>query len=178
MVAELQFWGLDPQPYLSALEDEPKIRNYVEAPIEVPLENLDQDELLERLAELPLAERLRTCIEFVRHSDTDLIHIGVADLTALDLQFKQNSQLINSAAHLEVSYFIALGYYRLGQLRLAREYVDAILRIDSEYTQAKDLQILLIDTSVNYSRLGLLALGVALIGAAAFKFWAYTPKKK
>ena len=176
VVAELQFWGLDAEPYLSTADEEKRIRNYVEAPVEVPLEQLDSDDLLDRLTELPLAERLRYNIELVRHSDTDLVQVAVTDLCTLDAQFKQDPNLLNSPAHLEVSYFIALGYYRLGHIRSAREYVAAILKVDPEYNQAKDLQILLQDTSVNYSRLGLLALGVTLFGALAFRFWAAAPK--
>lgn len=174
---ELQFWRLNQEPYLETLEEDARIRNYVEPPVELPLEQLDPEDILERLATLPPAERLRTCIEFVRHEDLDLVNLGLSDLTQMLQSLEADENLVGSSVHVEVLSILALGYYRLGQLRLSRGYVSRILQIEPDHKQAKDLQALLNDSSTNFSRLGLLALGVVLISGAAFKVWKWSSTK-
>lgn len=174
---ELQFWRLNQEPYLETLEEDARIRNYVEPPVELPLEQLDPEDILERLATLPPAERLRTCIEFVRHEDLDLVNLGLSDLTQMLQSLEADENLVGSSVHVDVLSILALGYYRLGQLRLSRGYVARILQIEPDHKQARDLQALLNDSSTNFSRLGLLALGVVLLSGAAFKVWKWSSSK-
>lgn len=171
VIAELNFWKLPVQMYLDQVEGETKIRNYVEAPAEVPLDKLDSEELLERLAEMSPPDRLQADIQFVRHEDTDLIQVAVADLTALLSSMQENA---GGLLHNEVLWFLAFGEYRLGRISRAKQAVAQLLKQDPENKQGKDLQILLQDTSTNYTKLGLLAIGVALFGAAALKVWSWT----
>lgn len=174
VISELTFWKLPLQPYLDGLESESKIKNYVEAPVEVPLDQLDPEELLERLAEMSPADRLQADIEFVRHADTDLIQVGVADLTDLVSGLQDVEEAIGSPVHLEILTFLAFGEYRLGHISKARLVVAQLLKYDPEHKQAQDLQVLVQDTASNYTKLGLLALGVALFSAAALKIWSWS----
>lgn len=172
VLGELQFWRLDSEPYLQALEDESRVRNYVEPPVEVSLDQLPPAELLEHLAELPPAERLRTDFEFVRHTDTDLIEVGLKDLESINATMDENDQLRGSEPHLELLAALALGHYRMGRLSKSRVFLSRLLTLDPENRQAKGMETLVNDSSLNYSRLGLLTLGITFIGLVAIKGWS------
>lgn len=174
VLAELQYWGLPTEPYLRAVEEESRVRNYVEPPVELPLDQLPTAEILEQLAEMTPPERLRTNFEFVRHTDTDLIAVGLTDLEVVHGMMSANEQLRGSEPHVEVLSMLALGNYRLGRLSSSRQFVALLKEFDPENRQARDLQTLLNDTSLNYSRLGLLAVGITLVGLAAVRAWTWS----
>lgn len=173
VLAELQFWRLNSEPYLQSIEDDSHVRNFVEPPVEVSLDQLPSAELLDSLAEMTPAERLRTDFEFVRHTDTDLIQVGLTDLESVNATMNENEQLCGSEPHIEVLSTLALGHYRMGKLSKSKEFLARLLTLDPENRPAKDLQTLLNDTALNYSRLGLLTIGLAMVGLAAFKGWSW-----
>lgn len=173
VLSELQFWRLNSEPYLQALEEDSRVRSYVEPPVEVSLDQLPPAELLDALADLTPAERLRTDFEFVRHTDTDLIEIGLTDLESINTTMEENDQLCGSEPHIEILSALALGHYRMGRLSKSRHFLARVLAVDPENRQAKGMETLLNDTSLNYSRLGLLTVGLALVGLAALKGWTW-----
>jgi hypothetical protein len=177
VLAELEFWRVNPDTYLASLEDQSKIRGFVEAPVETPLDQLDPEEILDRLTELPPAERLRTCTEFIRHTDTDLIQVGLRDLSTLLAGIEADSGLQASPLHIEVLSFLALGHYRLGQISKARIILNTLLKYEPDNKQANDLLTLVNDSSLNYTKLGLFAFGTLIFGIATLKVWSWTSAK-
>lgn len=174
VVAELTFWKLPVQPYLDRVEGETKIRTYVEPPVELPLEQLESEAILDRLSEMSPQERLSTDSEFVHHMDTDLIQVGVTDLTTLANALAEDPNLNGTSPHLEVLFLLSFGFYRLGQLSKARQALHSLLKHDPDNKKAKDLQVLLEDTRSNYTKLGLLALGLTIVAGVAIKAWSWS----
>lgn len=118
--------------------------------------------------QMTLEEKFACAKAMILHKDADIIIKGVSymlDVLEASVEDKLKADTL---------YFIALGYYRLGNVAKARLYSQKTLEIDPNH-YAKTILVITNDVGFSYAKAGLLFLGA--LGAVSMIFWSLLPKK-
>ncbi|XP_049850830.1 potassium voltage-gated channel subfamily D member 1-like [Schistocerca gregaria] len=161
VLKELEYWQISPS-YLEV----PKSTSRGYVPVSENGEAADEE--LDDFSELSPQEQFQKANRLVHRQDVDLIYRGISVLLAL-LDYLDNaeeesthvaSQQPDALTHTNVLFCIALGYYRLGKLSKAKEYIRRLETGSDDQRLLSIIKTLVEDTSASYTRCGLLLLSL------------------